>query len=129
MPGELGFVRLTSAVNLIICRSNKGSSEVVNEIVSQAGIHSRSIIVSDPIADDSELDSVLLSTQEDIDKVLILYLTKDVFEQYAEELTGVLKYAIDQKIEIILLHEKDPERKGCEFDHFFHQTPMELQAI
>jgi hypothetical protein len=39
-----------------------------------------------------------------------------------------LKRVIDQGMKIILLHEldPDPERKGCEFDIFFHQTPMEL---
>jgi hypothetical protein len=126
VPGELGFVRLTSAVNLIVCRSNEGSSEIANELVPQAGVYSRNIILSDPIADDSELDSLLLSTQGEMDKVMILYLNQGVFENDAEKLTGVLKHAIDEGIEIILLHELDPEREGCEFDNFFHQTPMEL---
>ena len=58
---------------------------------------------------------------------MFLYLNQEVFEHDVEGLlTGMLKRAIDQGIEIILLHELDPERKGCEFDNFFHQTPMEL---
>jgi hypothetical protein len=60
-------------------------------------------------------------------QVMFLYLNQEVFEHDAEGLlTGMLKRAIDQGIEIILLHELDLERKGCEFDNFFHQTPMEL---
>jgi hypothetical protein len=126
VPGELGFVRLTSAVNLIICRSNNGSSEVVNELMLLAGDDSSRIIVSDPTADNSELDSLLSSTQQETNKVMILYLNKDTFENDAEELTDVLKHAIDEGIKIILLHELDPAREGCDFDYFFHQTPTEL---
>ena len=99
---------------------------VVNELVLLAGDDSSHIIVSDPIADNSELDS-LLSTQQETDKVMILYLNQDIFANDADELTDVLKHAIDEGIEtIILLRELDPEREECDFDYFFYQTPTEL---
>jgi hypothetical protein len=137
VPGELGLVRLTSAVNLIVCRSNEGSLEVAHELMSLAGNDSSLITVSDHITDaSSELNASLLSegvadSTTSMDRpcgkqVFFLYLNQEVFEHNVEELTGMLKRAIDEKIEIILLHELDPERKGCEFDNFFHQTPMEL---
>jgi hypothetical protein len=60
-------------------------------------------------------------------QVMILYLNQEVFEHDSEGLlTDMLKRAIDTNIEIILLHELDPKRKGCKFDNFFHQTPIEL---
>jgi hypothetical protein len=57
-------------------------------------------------------------------QVMFLYLNQEVFEHDAEGLlTGMLKRvtaSIDQgaRIDIILLHELDPEQKGCKFDIF-----------
>ena len=60
--------------------------------------------------------------------VLILYLNKEIFgdEDESEELTILLKRAIELNIEIILLHERDLQLGGCEFDDFFETTPRVL---
>jgi hypothetical protein len=139
VPGELGDLKLTSAVNLIISRSNEGCSDIVNELISLAGDDSSLISLDDQITDANELNTSLLyegeidSTTSSMDRpfvgkrqVMILYLNQNIFEHNTDELMGMLKRVIDKDIEIILLHELDPERKGCKFDQFFHQTPMEL---
>jgi hypothetical protein len=138
VPGELGEIQLTSAVNLIICESNEGTSDVAHELMTMAGNDSRLITIRHSIAVVSELDSLLRSSRqeegeidattgnEDKREVMILYLNQETFKHDADELTDILKRVIDHGIEIILLHELDPERKGCEFGNFFHQTPMEL---
>jgi hypothetical protein len=105
--------------------------------MSVAGDDSSLISVDDNITDADELNMSLLSegeidstTSMDVpcgkQQVMILYLNQEIFEDNTDELKGMLKRVIDKDIDIILLHELDPERKGCKFDHFFHQTPMEL---
>jgi hypothetical protein len=143
VPGELGALKLTSAVNLIICQSNEGASDVAHELMSVAGNDSSLISFADNITDADELNmSYIFISEGEIDvtthmedippcgklpqQVMILYLNQKIFEHNTDDLTGMLKRVIDQGIEIILLHELDPERKGCKFDQFFHQTPMEL---
>jgi hypothetical protein len=138
VPGEIGDLKLTSAVNLIICQSNEGASDVAHELMSLAGNDSSLISVDDNVTDADELNMSLFY-EEEIDsttsmdipscgkqQVMILYLNQEIFEHNTDELMVMLKRVIDQGIEIILLHELDPERKGCKFDQFFHQTPMEL---
>ena len=62
VPGELGFVRLTSAVNLIGCPTNDGSSEVAHELKSLVGPDSSLNAVSDQMTDaSSELNASFLS--------------------------------------------------------------------
>ena len=61
-----------------------------------------------------------------VKQVLLLYLNQGMFEYHGEELTSILKYAIDQGFPIIMMHERDPSRNGCDFDVFFHDSPMEL---
>jgi hypothetical protein len=137
VPGELGFVRLTSAVNLIVCQSNKGCLEVVHELMSLTENASSLIAVSHSIpapigfegavSKTGEIEITMIHGRQPCEKqVLILYLNQEVFGYDAEELTSMLKSARHQNIEIILLHELDPKRKGCAFGNFFHQTPMEL---
>ena len=59
-------------------------------------------------------------------QALLLYLNQGLFEHNGDELTSILKYAMDQGVPIIMIHERDPKRNGCDFDLFFHETPMEL---
>jgi len=142
VPGELGALKLTSAVNLIICQSNEGASDVAHELMSVTGNYSSLISVDDNVIDADELNMSLLHEGDElldsttsidrpprgklVQQAMILYLNQKIFEHNTDGLTGMLKCAIDKNLEIILLHELDPERKGCEFDQFFHQTPMEL---
>ena len=138
VPGELGPVHLTNPVNLLVCRANFGSLEVAHEAKSLLKENDSTLLsIIDPIADAEELDGVLsVKRSELVDsprqakpatkQVLILYLNSKIFKDDGEELTFLLKHAINLKIKIVLLHELDLQRSGCEFDVFFHLTPMEL---
>ena len=68
------------------------------------------------------------SSYSSVKHFLFLYLNEDTFQHHADDLTGILKHAIDNKdVELILLHEQDPKRKGCKFDEFIRQTPNDLK--
>lgn len=135
VPAELGNVELTSPVNVLVCRANRGSLEVVREAQSILGRRNALFLtISDPIADADELEeyfseteeTISVSTQEEKKHVFVFYLNEEICQEDAEELTILLKRAIDLNIEIILLHELDPQRGGCEFGLFFQITPREL---
>ena len=69
MPGELSFsLRLTSAVNITVCRANLGSLEIAREVsalTNTAGNDSNLITIRDPISTASDLDGLLPSQEVD----------------------------------------------------------------
>jgi hypothetical protein len=61
---------------------------------------------------------------------LLLYLNEHTFEGSAQdqnELTAIIQSCIDDsEISIVLVHEKDTEKGGCDFGNFFGKAPEEL---
>jgi hypothetical protein len=61
---------------------------------------------------------------------LLLYLNEHTFEGSAQdqnELTAIIQSCIDDsEISIVLVHEKDMAKGGCDFGDFFAKTPEEL---
>ena len=58
---------------------------------------------------------------------MLLYLTDDVFRGEAGQvLAHEVQQAWAHKIPIVLVHEIDPARNGCDFGRFFQTTPQEL---
>jgi len=56
----------------------------------------------------------------------VLYLNLKTFE--SEALAEDLRAIRAAGIPVLMLHERDVERNGCEFDRFFHTTPNDLIA-
>jgi hypothetical protein len=67
---------------------------------------------------------------EDLSKrkqVFLLYLNKQTFVGPAGELLAAeVAHALQHDIHIVMLHENDRKRRGCEFGYFFKTTPREL---
>ena len=58
---------------------------------------------------------------------MLLYLTDDVFRGEAGQvLAHEVQQAWAHSIPIVLVHEIDPARNGCDFGRFFQTTPQEL---
>jgi len=58
---------------------------------------------------------------------MLLYLNQDTWlEDDGERLAEQIKQAREDKLKIVMAHESDPERGGCEFNRFFETTPQEL---
>jgi hypothetical protein len=66
----------------------------------------------------------------DVPTFLLLYLNEHTFEGSTEdqnELTAIIQSCIDNSdIRIVLVHEKDTEKGGCDFGDFFGKAPEEL---
>ena len=136
IPGELDKVVLSKPVTSLICRANRGSFEIACELKDLLSARESSLLtISNPIADAEELMEMIsmgegensaLSDEKARKPIMLLYLNKNVFEEDEEELTILLKRAMDLNLQIILLHELDLQRDGCRFSHFSQKTPNEL---
>ena len=60
---------------------------------------------------------------------LLLYLNNDTWVgPDGAELEQIVRAAWEKGVEIVMVHENDPERNGCEFGHLFQTTPQSLIA-
>jgi len=60
----------------------------------------------------------------------LLYLSLDTFVgAVSEELPAHVRAAMSCGMPIILAHENDEEKRGCEFNQFFHTTPEDIQVL
>ena len=57
---------------------------------------------------------------------MLLYLNQETWSD--ERLAEQVKKARADKLKIVMAHENDPDRGGCEFSKFFETTPQELIA-
>jgi hypothetical protein len=57
----------------------------------------------------------------------LLYLNADTFvDEGGTQLTEELRKALAVQLPIVMAHESDPDRGGCEFSRFFCTTPEDL---
>ena len=127
VPGELGKVTLTSPVTAIVCRANRGSFEAICEAKDVLKLCEAPLLsISDPIANAEELEALNENSPLTNKPIMILYLNENIFEEDEEELTILLKCAINLDLKIILLHELDLQRGGGRFGDFFKKTPKDL---
>ena len=58
---------------------------------------------------------------------MMLYLNYDTYLRDAgQQLAMEIRVALANKLNIVMIHENDPERAGCEFARFFATTPDDL---
>ena len=56
----------------------------------------------------------------------MLYLNRHTYGASAKALAEEICKAWSAKLQIVMIHEKDPARGGCEFSNFFLTTPAHL---
>ena len=62
-----------------------------------------------------------------VEERLLLYLNKDTWVgEDGAELVEIVRAAWQHQVEVLIVHENDPARNGCEFGHFFGTTPQSL---
>lgn len=60
-------------------------------------------------------------------QIFLLYLNRHTFVGHAgESLAREVSHALNNNLNIVMLHENDRRRAGCEFGHFLKTTPREL---
>jgi hypothetical protein len=59
---------------------------------------------------------------------MLLYLNKEVFSDNGET-AEMVRTAQDTGVKIVMVHETDHAKQGCEFGHFFQITPEDLIRV
>jgi hypothetical protein len=155
IPGELGEVSLESPINLLVYDINHGCSDVAEElktILQNQGesvlftiYDARMVLNQNTQEIHTSLDNAATNSQAEIiydlsslprpdtlkvPTFLLLYLNKHTFEGSGQdllELTAIIQSCIDNfEISIVLVHEKDTAKGGCDFGDFFAKAPEEL---
>jgi hypothetical protein len=154
VPGELGEVSLEFPINLLVYENNYGCSDVAEELKTMLQKQGESVLFTVCDASvilqknsqeiDSGLNDAATNSQAeilldpsltpphilDVPTFFLLYLNEHTFEgsdQDQHELTAIIQSCIDDsKISIVLVHEKDTAKGGCDFGDFFAKAPEEL---
>ena len=69
------------------------------------------------------LDDTHIDLGDEIEKVLLFYVNEDAFNN-VDSVTNILQNALDEKINIVMVHEQDSKRGACEFGDAVKQTPV-----
>ena len=122
--GELVTSKLTFAKPLVLWCStaNPGADEVVTELLTSMPSNCAAIRIVDSMPD----VQVLKGNGESA--VMLLYLNKDTWVEQGEVLERDVRAArqLHADLKVIMVHENDKEKGGCEFGDFFGTTPQEL---
>jgi len=117
---ELDPIGVTSPLVILYC-SNQGARDVAEELVGEC-----TGAVSTRSAESELTTSGLSSCSQQIKLVLLVYLNHNTFVSQNGRVSDMIKRAYDNKIQIMLIHEKDGNRNGCPFSQFSSTTPLEL---
>mmetsp|Transcript_32654 Transcript_32654/g.39673 ORF Transcript_32654/g.39673 Transcript_32654/m.39673 type:complete len:1372 (-) Transcript_32654:215-4330(-) len=140
VPGELSAVSLHSPVTLLVSEEfNVGVSDVASEItrmLSLDGGNSNMITITDAAwclegkgkLDIYQFEDISTKEQDDLSesqKFFLLYLKKDTFAE--KQLIPILKACTkDPNISILLVHENEFAKGGCDFDSVYSTAPQDL---
>ena len=149
MPGELEPVLFPSLINILVCQNNYGYFDIneLNEVASEheqnptnlVNIYDTRVFFRSTIEEPEHLEdeqnrmeySISQDNIPDRPTFLVLYLNQYVFESNNEDERATLISTIqscidDPNINLVLLHEQDVLKGGCEFDLFYEEGPQEL---
>ena len=122
--GELNATKLTLPQPLVLWCStgNPGAAEVTEELVISMASNGAAIRVVDTMPDVQALK------ENGESAAMLLYLNKDTWIQQGEVLERDVRAArkLQADLKVVLVHENDKEKGGCEFGDFFGTTPQEL---
>ena len=122
--GEVNTSKLTLPQLLVLWCSagNPGVVEVAKELVTAMAGNGAAIRVVDTIPDVQALK------ENGESAVMLLYLNKDTWVEQGEVLERDVRAArkLQAGLKVVMVHENDKEKGGCEFVDFFGTTPQEL---
>ena len=122
--GELNATKLTLPQPLVLWCSagNPGAAEVAKELVTSMASNDAAIRVVDTMPDVKALK------RNGESAAMLLYLNKDTWVEQSEVLERDVRAArkVQAGLKVVLVHENDKEKGGCEFGDFFGTTPHEL---
>ena len=120
--GEVNASKLTLPHLLVLWCSagNPGATEVADELVTSTASTGAATRVVDTMPDVPALK------EKGESAVLLLYLNKDTWVEQGEVLERDVRAARKAGLKVVMVHENDKEKGGCEFGDFFGTTPQGL---
>ena len=122
--GEVNASKLTLPHLLVLWCSagNPGAAEVAEELVTAMASNGAAIRVVDTMPDVQALK------ENGESAVMLLYLKKDTWVEQGDVLERDVRAARTRRagLKVLVVHENDEEKGGCEFGDFFGTTPQEL---
>ena len=122
--GEENASKLTLPQLLVLWCSagNPGAAEVAEELVTSMASNGAAIRVVDTMPDVQALKD------DGESAIMLLYLNKDTWVKQGEVLERDVRAArkLQPGLKIVMVHENDKEKGGCEFADLFGTTPQEL---
>jgi len=120
--GEVNASKLTLPHLLVLWCSagNPGATEVADELVTSTASTGAATRVVDT------MPGVQALKEKGESAVLLLYLNKDTWVEQGEVLERDVRAARKAGLKVVMVHENDKEKGGCEFGDFFGTTPQEL---
>ena len=118
IDGEVGPVKISSPLEILYCHGNGKARNIAEKLAEECrgNASTRPIDLSDT---DLRCDGKKA--------VVLFYLNEDTFENEDYEECEIVKRAMDDGIQVVLVHEKDPRYGGCPFSDIILQTPQELK--
>ena len=122
LPGEVRVSELALPRPLVLWCSagNPGSAEIAQELLTSMASDGAALQVVHSQPDMRELQA------DGASAFLLLYLNKETWVEHGNALENDVRASRAAGLKIVLVHENDTSKGGCEFGHFFATTPEEL---
>ena len=127
LPGEVNVSEFSLPLPqpcVVWCSAgNPGAARIAEELITSMAKNGAKLHVVD--SQSGVMPQAIDDNQEPA--FMLLYLNKDTWVERGEELERDVRAAREsQTIKMVLVHEQDKEKGGCEFGDFFGTTPQEL---
>ena len=103
---------------IFVCRDNVGISDIIDEFEEE--ISNKVSYITD------DTDFNINPKSDETDKVILLYLNKELFQDKKEKVQKFVREALNNGMEVVLVQEMDATKGHCEFEQLISQTPKDL---
>ena len=128
--GEVNASKLALPQPLVLWCSagNPGAAELTKELVTAMASSGAAIRVVDTMPWNVHGSDVQALKENGESAVMLLYLNTDTWVEQGEVLERDVRAArkVQAGLKVVVVHENDKEKGGCEFGDFFGTTPQEL---
>jgi len=119
IDGEIKPAEMLMPLDILYCGDNAGAYEVALNIIDECN-------------DNVEVCEMNLSNdrlkRDNKEAVMLVYLNKMPFQGTNTNLSNSIIRAIEQNIQVVLVHENDTNKGGCAFWEIMEQTPVQLKS-
>jgi hypothetical protein len=132
VPGDLGPVKMTSSIEILVCDTNSGARELAEEGRELVPVPQRHLITThDAKSFFQDFDAMRETLPRIIyprKVVLLLYFDLSTFQDNGDgwEVGNIIQRALDKQIPVVMIRETDPSKFGCNMDEIRDMIPYRL---